>query len=456
MADVDANAVVFVGRARRRFSSQQITISLCVLIILAGLLVASPFLVLRALLLVNLIYAAGFFALRFVAITGVVLSPQRQAPPRAEPVELPRVTLLCPLYREANSVSRLIDSILRTDYPHDRLEVLILLEEDDDETEAGIRSLPQQIRVIRVPPGGPRTKPNALNHGLLEARGEIIGIYDAEDRPEPDQLTKVVNALAAGAPRLACVQARLNYYNRSDSIITRLFCLEYALQFDWFLRGLDLLDLPLPLGGTSNFVTREALLGVGGWDAHNVTEDADLGFRLYAAGFQTRTVDSTTFEEATDTPRRWVHQRSRWLKGYLQTFLVHLRSTLSWRAAIVLHFALGGVVLNALINPWMWIAFLAWTLTGAEALSPIFAGLERPLMMAFFAGNIGTAWLFIMAPTVREWFNLAPSGLLLPVYWVLQSVAAYKALYEFCVRPFYWDKTEHSEGEDSLREAAHA
>ncbi|MEM6912596.1 MAG: glycosyltransferase [Pseudomonadota bacterium] len=439
--------------ARRRFSDQQITLGLCAIIVLFGWLVMAPVITLRVLMLINLIYAAGFFALRFGAITRVALAPQTAPAHQRSRSSTPVVTVLCPLYREAASVNRLVASILRTDYPHDHLEILILLEEDDDETASRLNTCPPMVRIICIPHGGPRTKPHALNHGLREAQGSIIGIYDAEDRPEPDQIPKAVSALTRGEADLACVQARLNYYNRSDSIITRLFCLEYALQFDWFLRGLDLLGLPLPLGGTSNFVTREALLSVGGWDAHNVTEDADLGFRLYSAGFRTKTIDSTTYEEATDTPRRWVHQRSRWLKGYLQTYLVQLRQKQSWRAGVVLHFAIGGVVLNALINPWMWTAFVVWAVTGADLLAPLFAGIETPLLLAFFVGNTGTAWLFIMAPTVREWFTLAPSGLLLPVYWVLQSVAAYKAFIEFCVRPFYWDKTEHSEGEDSIREA---
>ncbi|MEO1041275.1 MAG: glycosyltransferase [Pseudomonadota bacterium] len=447
---------MFAAEAQRRFSDQQITIGLCAMILFAGWLVMAPIVTMRVLVLMNILYATGFFTLRFVAITRVALTQETAATHDPIGSAVPMVTILCPLYREAASVNRLVASILRTNYPHDRLEILILLEEDDDETEASLGLCASMVRVIRIPPGGPRTKPNALNHGLEQSNGSIIGIYDAEDRPEPDQLRKVVAALGGGDPKLACVQALLNYYNRSDSIITRLFCLEYALQFDWFLRGLDFLDLPLPLGGTSNFVTRQALLSVGGWDAHNVTEDADLGFRLYSAGFRTKTIDSTTYEEATDTPRRWIQQRSRWLKGYLQTYLVQLRRRQSWRASVVLHFAIGGVVINALINPWMWMAFVVWATTGASHLSPLFAGIETPLLLAFFIGNIGTAWLFIMAPTVREWFTLAPSGLLLPVYWVLQSIAAYKALYEFCVRPFYWDKTDHSEGEDSLREAAHA
>lgn len=448
--------VTFADEARRRFSNPQITIALCLLIVIAIGLLTVPFAVLRAILVINLAYAVGLLSLRLVAISNAALSPDanKPYPPCLDP--RPMITVLCPLYREAESVSWLIASILRTDYPHDRLEILILLEDDDDETEDGLKENHPSVRIIRVPSGGPKTKPNALNVGLLEASGTVIGIYDAEDRPEPDQLRKVAQAFEGGGTELACVQARLNYYNRNDSIITRLFCLEYALQFDWFLRGLDLLKLPLPLGGTSNFVTKDALLAVGGWDAHNVTEDADLGFRLYTAGFKSATIDSTTFEEATDTPRQWVHQRSRWLKGYLQTYLVHLRKPLPWRAALVLHFAIGGVVINALVNPWMWAAFSVWALTGTEALDPIFSGITRPLLVAFFIGNIGTAWLFIMAPTVREWFHLAPSGLFLPVYWVLQSLAAYKALYEFFVRPFYWDKTEHSQGEDSLRETTHA
>nr|WP_233061363.1 glycosyltransferase [Parvularcula mediterranea] len=347
----------------------------------------------------------------------MILRPRRQ-PSHRLPAELPAITLLCPLYDEPLSVGNLVRSIAMIDYPRGLLEVILLIEEADDTTEQGIGSLPHFIRVEKVPKGLVQTKPNALNHGLLRCRGDIIGVYDAEDRPSSDQLLKIASAFDQGGERLGCVQARLNYYNRDDGIITRLFALEYALQFDWFLPGLARLGLPLPLGGTSNFIRREALEATNGWDAFNVTEDADLGMRLDAAGFRIGTVDSTTFEEATDTPGSWIKQRSRWLKGYLQTWVVHLREPASWQRHVVNHFALGAVFISSVINPITWAFFTIWLLTGAAFLDPVFQGwLGQACLMLFVGGTAAHIWFLLIAPLNRGWLDLTATALHLPFYW---------------------------------------
>lgn len=441
--------------AARRFSPLQWKVLALGLVGLGVLSWASPLAAIGIVLGLNAFLALGFLCLRLAAVVASLTAPERAASPRLE--TLPTIALLCPLYNEPQSVRNLLGAVARLDYPADSLEVLLLLEEDDEVTEAGAAPLPAFVKVVRIPAGGPKTKPNALCHGLHETTAEVVGIYDAEDRPEPDQLIKVAEAFATGPDDLGCVQAKLNYYNRDDGYITRLFALEYGLHFDWFLSGLSRMGLPLPLGGTSNFVLRSALEKAGGWDPYNVTEDADLGIRLSRHGYRIGTVDSTTFEEATDTPRRWVKQRSRWLKGYLQTWIIHMRSFIGWREAVVLHFGLGAVFLNAIVNPVMWAMFLSWWVFGIEAFAPLFDSLLGELcLFLFIAGNAAHVWCLLLAPLRRGWFDLTEALLTVPFYWALQSVAGYKALYEFILAPHYWDKTDHSEGADSIKEYGHA
>ncbi len=442
------------GGAAHRLSFAQKVSAALLLLLGAFVLRQEPAAFLRALVIVHIAYAALFVGARLIALIATI---KTEAPrPRPAPIgHLPSVSLLCPLYREPESVGNLIGALARLSYPSDRVEVLLLLEADDDETSAAIGRLPDGFRVVRVPAGGPRTKPNALNHGLAASSGDLVGVYDAEDRPEADQLRKVAERFISGPEDLACVQAQLNYYNRDDGFIPRMFALEYALHFDWFLPGLSRCGLPLPLGGTSNFVRRDALLSVGGWDAHNVTEDADLGLRLARAGYRLEAIDSTTFEEATDTPARWVRQRSRWIKGFIQTGLVHMRRPMGWRTALTLHAAILAVVVSALLNPLSWGLLLAhlmgWPVPGEGVFS---GGLGLACLVLFVGGNLLHVWLFMVAPLTRGWYALTAAALLLPFYWLLQSVAGYKALAGFLLRPHHWEKTDHSAGEDSLREAA--
>ena len=194
----------------------------------------------------------------------------------------PMYTILCPLYREAEVVPQFVEAMSALDYPTEKLQILFLTEEDDNTTRQAIQRLhlPPHFTIVTVPPGEPRTKPRACNYGLLQATGNYVVIYDAEDIPDPLQLKKAVLAFANQGPETACVQAKLNFYNAEQNLLTRWFTAEYSLWFDLTLPGLQKLGVPLPLGGTSNHFRTHLLRSLGAWDAFNVTEDCDLGLRM--------------------------------------------------------------------------------------------------------------------------------------------------------------------------------
>jgi len=300
--------------------------------------------------------------------------------------DLPFYTILVPLYKETEVVTKVVRHIAELDYPSDKLDVKILLEPDDPETLAALETtgLPQFCEVVVCPKSLPKTKPKACNHGLARACGEYVVIYDAEDRPEPDQLKKAVvafhetqrrwdrfrwlrrlNPLArAGRGRTVCLQAKLNYYNPRQNLLTRWFTIEYATWFQLYLPGLHGLKAPIPLGGTSNHFRADVLKEIGGWDPFNVTEDCDLGIRLHKLGHRTEVLDSTTWEEANSRLGNWLRQRSRWVKGYVQTHLTHMRHPLRtlWRLRPwgMFNFmnSVGGLSVMLLLNPIFWASTL--------------------------------------------------------------------------------------------------
>ena len=237
---------------------------------------------------------------------------------------LPVYTVLVPAYGEPTVVAGLVAALERLEYPRDRLDIKLLLEVDDLETIGAAHAVVTDldVDVLLVPPGEPRTKPRALNYGMRFARGSMVTIFDAEDHPEPLQLRRAVVAFDRSSPATACLQARLSFYGGDRNLLTRWFTAEYATWFSLYLPGLVVQGAPIPLGGTSNHFRVPALAAVGGWDAHNVTEDCDLGIRLQRAGYEIGLLDSTTMEEPNSDVVNWVKQRSRWYKGYLQTFLV--------------------------------------------------------------------------------------------------------------------------------------
>lgn len=375
-----------------------------------------------------------------------LLARQRPAVAHETLTALPTYTILVPLYREANILPDLLRGLSALDYPAHLLDIKLVLEEDDHETVAAARALlapntSPPFEIITVPPGGPRTKPKAANYALAFARGDYLVIYDAEDRPEPDQLKKAVATFRASPRMTACLQARLNFYNANHNWLTRMFALDYALWFDTLLPGLDRIGVPMPLGGTSNHFRTAVLRAIGGWDAFNVTEDADIGIRLSQLGYRVAMLDSTTFEEAPVTIGAWLKQRSRWLKGYMQTWLVHMRDPLALvrrtglRGFIAFQMFLGGGVIFALANPPLWMAFLA-----ALALHQRVAVIPAAGLLAT---NVMLTGLAVLAPRKRGWDELAPYGLTVIAYWALVSVAGYRGAWQLATRPFYWEKTQH-------------
>lgn len=377
--------------------------------------------------------------------------------------DLPIYTVLVPVFREARIVGRLVENLGRLDYPADKLEIIILVEEEDDETRDAIAvsEPPENFIVVTVPKGAPQTKPRACNVGLAVARGEYLVIYDAEDAPEPDQLKKTVIAFDRSSESTVVMQAALNYFNARENVLTRMFALEYSYWFDYMLAGLDVRDLPIPLGGTSNHFRTAALRELGGWDPYNVTEDADLGIRSSALGYRVGVVDSTTMEEATSRMGIFVGQRSRWIKGYMQTALVHARNPgrlikeIGVRRFASFALLIAGTPLTFLgVIPFtaLLVASLAFPWADMSAIFPPFV--LWLCLLNFLIGNGLMVYLNMMGPYKRGKFWLVGWALLNPVYWILHSLASYKALWQLITKPHYWEKTEHGMSHFVLEEDA--
>lgn len=439
--------------AERTLSRAQAVALAAILVATGAALVLAP---LGTLVIANALAMSFYLAYSVHRLRIVSLSLTRPRDPGSafalSDAELPSYTILVPLFREAEVLPRLLAGLVDLDYPRDRLEVYLLLEDDDVETRSAIDNvvLPPFVNAVVVPRGSPRTKPRACNYGLTRARGELVVVYDAEDVPEPDQLRKAAAVLHDADASVACVQAKLDYYNPDQNSLTRWFTAEYAAWFDVVLPGLDAAESPVPLGGTSNHFRRDVLLEVGGWDPHNVTEDADLGVRLHRFGYRTRIVDSTTFEEANSRLGNWIRQRSRWVKGYVQTWLVQMRRpVLLWRALgtrgfVSFNLVIGGTALALLLNPFYWILTGVWLLAQPELIEHAFPG------PVFFAGAISlffSTFAFVYVAVAgcmrRGRYRLVKYALLSPPYWVLMSIAAWKGVVQLIGRPHYWEKTVH-------------
>jgi cellulose synthase/poly-beta-1,6-N-acetylglucosamine synthase-like glycosyltransferase len=373
--------------------------------------------------------------------------------------DLPVYTVLVPAYREPEVIANTLAAIDRLRYPRDRLDVILILEEDDAETFAAVIAAhpAPHVRVITVPSAPPQTKPKACNYGQTYARGELVTIYDAEDRPEPLQLRRAVAAFRRHDSSLGCVQAKLSYHNVEQNIITRWFTAEYVGWFGGLLPALVAQRAPVPLGGTSMHLKRDVLEHAGGWDAHNVTEDADLGVRLHRRGYRTLVLESTTFEEANSDFVNWVKQRSRWYKGYLQTWLVHTRhpvrlwKDLGWRGWLAFHLVIGGTPFIALINPVFWTLLVLWIAGKPAFVAALFPGpIYYPAMFCLAIGNFlvvytNLAIVYTNMVVVRQagQERLLLAILLVPGYWVMMSIAAVKAALQLIISPWHWEKTTH-------------
>lgn len=399
--------------------------------------------------------STGFrlYAARQGALTGATIDPPHEELAAIDARELPLYTILLPLYKEKPATVRaLFEALSRMDYPKQKLDGLLLVEADDDDTRAAIEAVgrPPWMRVLPLPPGTPRTKPRAMGIGLRYAKGTLLTVYDAEDKPEPAQLKKAVWGFRRADESLACLQAKLGYYNPRQNLLTRWFTLEYDAWFNIFLPGLHRIGAPIPLGGTSNHFRRPALDACLGWDPYNVTEDADLGLRFARAGLMTAMLESTTDEEANSRVPNWLLQRSRWSKGYMQTLLVHTRRPgtllreLGPKATCAFLLTIGGAVVTALLAPIFWLLLLLWTYAQPEWIAAVFPGaIYYAASLSLVLGNFLLILLSLGAAVSRGHDDLAPHALLIPCYWVLMSAATYMALVELVLRPSHWHKTEH-------------
>lgn len=379
--------------------------------------------------------------------------------------DLPVYTILVPMFRDAHVLPILVNALRKMDYPAAKLDVKLVLEAEDHETIDAARNMGLEsiFEIIRVPPSQPQTKPKACNYALAFARGEYLVIYDAEDKPEPDQLKKVLLAFQNSSPNTVCIQARLNYFNVFENWLTRMFTLDYSLWFDLMLPGLERLKVPIPLGGTSNHFKISALRELHAWDPYNVTEDADLGIRITQKGYRVGIVDSTTYEEANCSIPNWIRQRSRWLKGYMQTWLVHMRHPVRLYRSIGpvgffgFQFFIGGTVAAALINPICWGMLILWVALPVMEFGRYFPPLIFYMsMINLIVGNASFVYLSILGPLKRRLYTLAPMGMTVFFYWVLLSIAGYKGLWQLLRNPFYWEKTDHGISKMSAHELAMA
>jgi glycosyltransferase XagB len=384
--------------------------------------------------------------------------------------DLPIYTILIPVFHEAQVLAQNLKNMYHLNYPKEKLDIKILMEENDEETinEAkmlGLFGSPQKMvegipskeytefiklfDPIIIPSAEITTKPRACNYGLLRAKGEYCVIYDAEDNPDPDQLRKAAIVFLRSETNVMCLQSKLNFYNANENILTKWFSIEYGNWFEFYLQGLDWINAPIPLGGTSNHFRKKSLDELGRWDPYNVTEDADIGIRLARRKLKTEMIDTHTYEEAPTTVGSWIRQRSRWYKGHLQTYLVHMRNPrkllkeLGTEQFLKFQLTFGAGIFTPIINPVLWI------LTAVTFLMPFaFSGLIPNYMRSIclfnlIAGNLSYLLIYVIACVKLKKYRLTPLAMLMPAYWVLLSIASWRGLIQLITNPFYWDKTSH-------------
>jgi len=423
---------------------------------LVGLLVLAPFWTITAgvvFAFVTLVMSTALKLAAFIAQLSKVSQDTLPAQPRQRaPFRLPKVSVLVPLLKEEEIAGKLIERLTRLTYPKSLLEIVLVLEAEDSVTRETIErtDMPGWMSVIEVPSSDNlTTKPRALNYALDFCSGSIVGVWDAEDAPEPDQIEKIVTRFQDAPANVACLQGILDYYNSRANWLSRCFAIEYATWWRMILPGVANLGFVIPLGGTTLFFRRSILEELCGWDAHNVTEDADLGVRLARHGYVTELVPTVTYEEANCRAWPWVKQRSRWLKGFLITWLVHMRSPRALIKDLGLMRFLGVQTLLLATFAQFACAPLLWSfwlmLAGFEHPVETTLGTPVALIMAgfFLCSELLNLAISLTAVSRKGHRHLMPYVLSLPLYFPMAALSAYKALKEMVVEPFYWDKTQH-------------
>lgn len=380
---------------------------------------------------------------------------EHEARHREQAMPMPIISVMVPLFQESDVARALVERLSRIRYPRELMDILMVVESSDKITRDALAAahLPRWIRVIEVPDGPIRTKPRALNYALNFCKGSIIGIWDAEDRPDSDQLHRIARHFHIAPQEVGCLQGALDYYNPRSNWLARCFTIEYAAWFRVLLPAIGRLGLVLPLGGTTCFFRREALEDVDAWDAWNVTEDADLGVRLARRGWRTEIIDTTTDEEANCRPLPWIRQRSRWFKGFAMTWGVHMRFPRQlWRDLGTWRFVGFQVQFLLMLTQYLlapavwgfWLLCIGLSYPLREPLEAMFGAAAIPLFLGLLLGsetlNIAVG---MFAVRKRKHRHLRPWVLTMQVYFPLAWIASWKAIHEMLRRPFYWDKTAH-------------
>lgn len=434
------------GALQRSLSPFQIIVILGLILSVTAMAIRSPRLPWDV--AVFTLHLAFLFCAGWRVLLVVAARPTPGRPLAAAPDIWPRYTILAALHDEAEVAHQLISRLAEIDYPHDRLEALLLLEAHDLETLDAVLAVdrPHWMHIVVVPPGSPGTKPRALNHGLARATGDLIVIYDAEDDPDPLQLREAAGRFADdGAGRLACLQAPLRIRTRfgRPNALQRQFAVEYAALFEITLPAMARLGLPFPLGGTSNHFRTDVLRALGGWDAYNVTEDADLGFRLWRSGWRLDVIRRPTYESAPEGVQIWLPQRTRWLKGYMQTWGVHTRTLqgLGWRGVTALVMSLG----LALVSAGMHAVAMAWmTMSLVMAVAAGAPPTTGALSLSVLVLGLAAAWLQCVLGARKAHTPYSAADMILaPLYWSMLSLAFAHAAWRLIREPHAWDKTPH-------------
>ncbi|NKN34955.1 glycosyltransferase [Agrobacterium sp. a22-2] len=410
------------------------------------------------LLVLHIVLTLIFFLSLMPRLTAVVQS--RRSRPSAMPALLPGQALpvysvMVALYQETEVVSQLLTSLDRLNWPKSRLDIKLVCEEDDLGTIAAIKALEPgpQFEIVEVPACGPRTKPKALTYALAGVRGDYVAIFDAEDRPHPDQLLEAYQHFSCTPDDIACLQAPLIIANAKASCISALFSLEYSALFRGLLPFLARHSMPLPLGGTSNHFRTHLLRAAGGWDPYNVTEDADIGLRLYRLGYRAEVIRRQTLEDAPTSIPVWTGQRTRWFKGWLQTWLVVMRSPslaiaeMGPCAFVVFQLLIGGMLLSSLAHPVMILFLTQSTLAMMRSPGTAMSVLDKVLFYTDMINVLGSYATFLALGATKmtrfETRLVSWRWIFIPVYWLMMSMAAWRAVFELRSRPFFWNKTPH-------------
>lgn len=389
--------------------------------------------------------------IRFAAAISL-RSNKRKIPPIEDiaAADLPIYSVLVAVYDEASVLPDLVDALDDLNWPKSKLDIKIVLEANDTATIVAARRATEdrpQFEIVIVPPGEPQTKPRALNFALPLARGALTVIYDAEDRPDAQQLLAAFHRFQSVDPDVACLQAPILIDNKTHTWLSAMFALEYACLFDGLVPALARWKLPVMLGGTSNHFKTRILRAVGAWDPFNVTEDADLGIRLKRFGFRVETIDIPTYEEAPETYDIWLKQRTRWFKGWMQTGLVHMRhprrtlAQMQMKGFVTYHLMLTTLIVSALGYPLFFLAVMVHlaNIVTTQASWFLASLMSFNLLFAFAVyGLLAYRALSYRATGAHGWYALS-----LPVYWFFLSRAAWRALFQIAHAPYKWEKTPH-------------